>query len=231
VVSRFVSGKRVLEVGCGAGLGLNYISRGAASVTAGDLSLDNLKYAGRRSGGKVDVVRFDAHHMPFEDGCFDVVAALQVIPCLDVDRFLDECRRVLKKGGILVIDLPNRDRPYFSPSSLSRGYLSAPDLFDALDSHGFDARVYGAFPVPEGAAWSLWQKARNIAGKTLNLLPAGKRLKAFLAGAASGADMTLGDDIGRYIDGGILEGVDICPVSHLEPNDDYQILCAISQAR
>ncbi len=231
VVSRFTSGKQVLEVGCGAGLGLNYLSRYAARVTGGDTSAENLAYAKQNSNEKVELACFDAHNLPFKDSCFDVVAALQVIFYLDVDRFLDECRRVLKKGGTLIVNLPNKDRPYFRPSPLGRNYFSVPELFSALDRHNFDAEVFGAFPVPESTTWSVWQKARTIAGKTLNLLPKGQWIKAHLASATSGADTILGSDVGKYIDSGILEGVDILPISPEEPNHDYQILYAISKAR
>lgn len=231
VISRYIPGKTILEVGCGAGLGLNYLSRYAASVTAGDISAENLLHARKNSNNKVQLDCFDAHNMPFSDGLFDVVAAMQVILYLDIDRFLKECKRVLKKGGTLIINLPNKDRPYFRPSRLSKNYFSAPELYAALDRHSFDTELFGAFPVPESATWSVWQKARIAAGKALNLIPGGKRIKGRLAGAISGADTVLKSDIGQHIDDGILEGIDIVPISHDIPNHGYQILYAVSRLR
>jgi SAM-dependent methyltransferase len=231
VASRSARDKQVLEVGCGAGLGLNYLSRYAASVTAGDIATENLEYAKKYVNDRVELVCFDAHELPFDDDSFDVVAAMQVIFYLDTDRLLDECHRVLKNGGTLIVNLPNRERPYFRPSPLAKSYHSAAELLDALSSHGFNAEIFGAFPVPESTKWSAWQRARIIAGKVLNLLPGGKRVKSSLASATSGADTILGNDIGQYIDDGILEGMDIIPISHQETNHDYQILYAISKAR
>ena len=46
--------------------------------------------------------------LPFRDGSFDVVCAIQIIEHLsETDRFLKEVHRVLKPGGYLVISTPN----------------------------------------------------------------------------------------------------------------------------
>ncbi|GAH94229.1 unnamed protein product, partial [marine sediment metagenome] len=43
------------------------------------------------------------------DHCFDVVICVASIIYLDVPAFLQECRRVLKKGGVFVLNTPNKD--------------------------------------------------------------------------------------------------------------------------
>lgn len=54
-------------------------------------------------------VRGDAHEMPFKNRCFDVLIAGEVIEHLyDPERFLRECKRLLQKGGILIVTTPNR---------------------------------------------------------------------------------------------------------------------------
>ncbi len=231
VISQFVSGRQVLEVGCGPGLGLGYLTRSANRVIGGDITVDHLRYAQEHCKGRIELVRLDAHKLPFKNSYFDVVAAMQVVLYLDIDVFLGECRRVLKEGGTLIINLPNKDRPYFRPSPLSRNYFSAPELFAALDSHGFDAEIFGAFPVPAQPAWSVWQKARIITGKALNLAPKGKWIKARLVNLTSRADVILKEEVGEDIDSGIVENIQLTPIHADSPDHRYQILYAIARAR
>ena len=47
----------------------------------------------------------DAHNLPFENGSFDVVTALQCWVYFDKEKLLPELRRILKKDGSLYIML------------------------------------------------------------------------------------------------------------------------------
>jgi SAM-dependent methyltransferase len=54
-------------------------------------------------GSRVNVVG-DAHHLPFSANCFDVVLLAEVLEHLVApQQALDECRRVLRPGGRLVL--------------------------------------------------------------------------------------------------------------------------------
>jgi 2-polyprenyl-3-methyl-5-hydroxy-6-metoxy-1,4-benzoquinol methylase len=49
-----------------------------------------------------------AESLPFEDASMDTVFALEVLEhMVDTDRFLDECRRILKPSGWLILSTPN----------------------------------------------------------------------------------------------------------------------------
>ena len=171
---QFIREKQVLEVGCGAGLGLGYLAKRAKKVVAGDYAEDNLRYAQRHYRGRVELVSLDAHELPFKDDCFDVVVAVEVIQYLHLAEFLDECHRVLKNSGVLVLCIPNKDRPNFRPSRLSYKYYSVPELFVLLNHHHFDAELFGAFPVPRGTTKLIHHRFRTtmiaVGAKVLNLL-------------------------------------------------------------
>ena len=48
--------------------------------------------------------------LPFPDGAFDVVVALEVIEhLLDPDEFLEECKRILAPGGSIILSTPRLD--------------------------------------------------------------------------------------------------------------------------
>lgn len=101
-----VSG-RVLDVACGAGYGTALL--GAVGL---DLSADALRRARRETGR---LVRGDALRLPF-GGNFDAVVSFETVEHVDdPERFVEECRRVLRPGGRLLISTPNRE--LWSPRS------------------------------------------------------------------------------------------------------------------
>ena len=94
---------RVLDVGCGAGNMIHHLSR-YGSVLGIDNNPIPLGIAHQRG---YDARRASAEDMPFEDGSFDLVAALDVIEHCDDDvQILEECYRVCADGGLIAITVP-----------------------------------------------------------------------------------------------------------------------------
>jgi SAM-dependent methyltransferase len=106
------SGKRVLEVGCGGGTDLVRFAKGGAVATGVDLSssaIDLARANVAQQGLSADLREADGEHLPFPDDAFDVVYAHGVVQYTADDRALvDECRRVLKPGGMAVFQVYNR---------------------------------------------------------------------------------------------------------------------------
>jgi ubiquinone/menaquinone biosynthesis C-methylase UbiE len=105
-------GKRVLEVGCGAGTDLVRFAKGGAIVTGVDLSSSAIALARKnfeQQGLSADLREADGEHLPFADGSFDLVYAHGVIQYTpDTERIVEECRRVLTPGGEAVFQAYNR---------------------------------------------------------------------------------------------------------------------------
>jgi SAM-dependent methyltransferase len=105
-------GKRVLDVGCGAGTDLVRFARGGALVTGVDLSSSAVALAKRNvelQGLQADLREADGAHLPFPDGSFDLVFAHGVVQYAADDRALvEECRRVLTPGGEAIFQVYNR---------------------------------------------------------------------------------------------------------------------------
>src|SRR5689334_3973277 len=101
----------VLEVGCGMGEGLNFLTRLVDPARA--VGLDISRAAVRRAnailarGDRLTYVEGDAEQLPFEDGEFDLVINVESSHNYpDVERFFGEVARVLKPGGhFSVIDV------------------------------------------------------------------------------------------------------------------------------
>lgn len=107
LLRRYLSKKKdlkILDAGCGSGAALNYLSA-FGDVIGVDLSDDALAYA--RKKGKVK--KADLSSLPFKDGSFDVVFCMQVLYHMwvkDEKKVLSEFHRVLKNGGILLLQEP-----------------------------------------------------------------------------------------------------------------------------
>ncbi len=64
---KYYAGKDVLEVACGTGQGLGYLSKLAKSFTAGDYSEEILKIAQAYYGDRISLRQFDAQNMPYAE--------------------------------------------------------------------------------------------------------------------------------------------------------------------
>jgi SAM-dependent methyltransferase len=86
--------RRALDVGTGTGLGALEIAKRhpGAEIVGVDVSPAMLEKARRLAPG-IEFVEGDASALPFDDGEFDLVAHVNMIP------FLDETARVLRPGG------------------------------------------------------------------------------------------------------------------------------------
>jgi SAM-dependent methyltransferase len=102
------SGGPVLDVGCGGGLFLGVLQQRGARV----LGLDNSEEAARAAWEQngVTVVLGDLLRAPFAKGSFGVVTMFHVLEHLpDPGGFLRAARELLKRGGRLVVQVPNID--------------------------------------------------------------------------------------------------------------------------
>lgn len=98
---------RVLDAGCGTGGGMARWSRTLGIRCFGiDLASEALVHC--RARGARLIARAPVEHLPFPDGVFDAAVSLDVL-CLegvDEERTLAELRRVLRGGGLLILNLP-----------------------------------------------------------------------------------------------------------------------------
>jgi SAM-dependent methyltransferase len=104
-----VTGRRILDAGCGSGPLFKALRDRGAIVTGIDTSTGMLEVARRRLGDGADLQVADlGSPLPFPDGGFDDVIASLVLHYLeDWGPALGELRRVLTPGGRLIVAVPH----------------------------------------------------------------------------------------------------------------------------
>jgi SAM-dependent methyltransferase len=101
-----ISGKEVLEVGCGRGGGSAFVFErfSPSAMTGMDLARTAIERCRRRYGRPgLTFLTGDAQELPFAAESFDAVVNVESSHCYpDVGRFLGEVARVLRPGGLLL---------------------------------------------------------------------------------------------------------------------------------
>jgi ubiquinone/menaquinone biosynthesis C-methylase UbiE len=225
--SEFCKNKDVLEVACGAGLGVGYLASSARRVVAGDIDKKNLEIARRtyQDRKNIEIRSLDANSLPFGDKSFDVVILYEAIYYLNhPEKCVNEARRVLREGGIFIICTVNKDWSDFNPSPYSHRYFSAPELVEFLRDNGFEAELFGDSPVNSGSGKNKILSIIKRAAVRLRLIPKtmkGKeRLKRLFFGELNPLPSEITDGMAEYVR----------PVSvrHDTRNTQYKVLFAVS---
>jgi 2-polyprenyl-6-hydroxyphenyl methylase/3-demethylubiquinone-9 3-methyltransferase len=118
---------RIIDVGCGAGLVTESISRLGGAVIGIDAAERNVLVAARHARLTGALVQY-RHALPeelVEQGCtFDAVISLEVVEHVaDLPAFLEALVRLVKPGGILVIGTLNRTIRSFVKAIVGAEYV------------------------------------------------------------------------------------------------------------
>lgn len=95
---------RILDLACATGMSFRFLAD-YGSIRGIDISEETIRLCGQR--GIDRIVRGDALSLPFTDGGFDVVLALDAFEHFEDDAAaMAEVHRVLRPGGLLVATVP-----------------------------------------------------------------------------------------------------------------------------
>jgi len=166
---------RVLEVGIGSGLNLQFYDRDQVVQLLGVDPADQMhSLAQRRSrkfGMPVELLKVSAEELPLDSGTIDTVVCTYTLCTVpDPHAALSEMRRVLKPGGRLlfaehglapdqkVAKWQARLQPYWA--RVAGGCQLNRDIPELLSSAGFNADFEAAYIAwPKSLAYNFWGKA------------------------------------------------------------------------
>ena len=121
-----LSGLRVLDIGCGAGLLCEPLTRLGAQMIGVDPSASNIaaaKLHADRGHLSIDyrcttIEEMDSHER------FDIVLAMEVVEHVaDIGMFLSRCASMLKPGGMMVVSTLNRTWKSFALAIVGAEYI------------------------------------------------------------------------------------------------------------
>ncbi len=146
LLDKFAAG-RILDVGCGNGFHLAYLSNKKQSGLFGiDVSFGMLKEAAKNLS--LGLTCSSAEHLPFPDGRFDTaLCMLMVLNMCDCGAALREIARVLRKGGRAIFSVAsiwdNDGKPVKNTRienfRLKLKLFEKKDLDEALEAAGLKA--------------------------------------------------------------------------------------------
>jgi SAM-dependent methyltransferase len=114
-----LSGRRVLDVGCGVGMYAAAFLRETPHVFGIEVECERALEARERAAGVVQAV---GEYLPFPDAAFDVVFSHEVLEHVADDRAcVAEMVRVTRAGGRIVVFVPNRRYPFETHGVFWRG--------------------------------------------------------------------------------------------------------------
>jgi 2-polyprenyl-6-hydroxyphenyl methylase/3-demethylubiquinone-9 3-methyltransferase len=121
-----MSGLRLLDIGCGAGLLCEPMARLGAEVVGVDPSATNIAAAKLHAGKSHVVVDYRCGTVEGLDARerFDVVLAMEVVEHVaDLGLFLDRCASLMKPDGLMVVATLNRTWKSFALAIVGAEYV------------------------------------------------------------------------------------------------------------
>lgn len=162
LAERYVEGKSIIDLGCGAGYGTYSLSALAREALGVDLSREAIDYAAWSY--RAPNLRYetgDVTSLPYEAGSFEVAVSFEVIEHLERPEALaEEAKRLTGDSGVFVTSTPDKqtysnDRNWINPHHLKEMY--PPEFRGILERHFEHVRIYrqgvlaGSFIYPEGS--------------------------------------------------------------------------------
>jgi ubiquinone/menaquinone biosynthesis C-methylase UbiE len=183
--SRSGEGKLLVDLGCSWGRWTIAAARAGFSPIGMDVHIDALAAGNRVSkqlGASAEFICADVQHLPFRPGSIDYVFSYSVLQHLEkkkVGQIFKEVFRVLKPGGICLIQLPNVFGLYSILQQVKRGFRGA---------------RLGTFDMRYWSRSEIWQSMKEAGMQSLVI-----RADGFFTQNAQVSDLDLLSTVGRLI--------------------------------
>jgi SAM-dependent methyltransferase len=140
--------RRILDLGCGTGTMLKYLSRYGRAQGA-DADEGAVQFCHERGVHDVQqIAEMPDVPLPFEDNTFDLVTALDVVEHIEDDRgALRELYRVIRPGGMLMISVPAYKFLWGAQDEIShhKRRYTTPEIRERMRDAGFKVRRLSYF--------------------------------------------------------------------------------------
>lgn len=146
IKEQYPDGGSILDIGCYSGVFINKMSTAGYKCCGTDVHKELMS---KLNTPDHSFIFAPTHQLPFEDGSFDIVTAFDVLEhVMQLSKTLSEMDRVCKKGGLVIINLPQMTDGYkdeafehvrmFGTDDITRlwGDRDGYRLLESRDEHG-----------------------------------------------------------------------------------------------
>jgi SAM-dependent methyltransferase len=140
----YLKNKKVLEIGCGFGIGARLINEQSSLYRGIDISKSNI-YQAKKNNNRIrncfkELSAYQINRLGIK---FDVIICLATIYYLDFDKFLKSIFDVLKKNGLLIFDTTNANMPGLNKDWDSQTkYYQILEMQKNLVKYNFTKNIY-----------------------------------------------------------------------------------------
>ncbi len=125
-IKRYKEHGALLDIGCSIGLFLKIARQNGFATTGVELNTDCADFG--RKHFNIDIYSKRIEDLSFPEETFDVITIFDVLEHIpDMDRFLLELGRILKKDGLLMLQSPNIDSFMARLTKTKWNWLTPPD--------------------------------------------------------------------------------------------------------
>jgi 2-polyprenyl-3-methyl-5-hydroxy-6-metoxy-1,4-benzoquinol methylase len=138
--------KKVLDLGCGEGYGVSYLSKYSTKITGVDYDADSMKAARRKyKAANTEFITRDIINDKLPTG-YDSVVSYQTIEHFeDVDAYLKQVDSSLKKNGVFLVSTPNKDIVSYVFNPFHYHEFTVSSLENKLKKYFKKVEIYGVF--------------------------------------------------------------------------------------
>ena len=109
----FTDNKSILEIGCGFGLGFEYLYQNSKDYIGTDINEEQINLAKKNSKYENKFLMLKLKDIKKLNQKFDIIICLATVYYLDINEFLDVSKKILNQNGQIIFDMSNKDMPGF----------------------------------------------------------------------------------------------------------------------
>ena len=118
---------KILDIGCGGGLLCEPLNRLGATITGIDASNNNIEVAklhSKEMNLNIEYIHAAPENLDLKNNAYDAVLCMEVVEHLkDVNLFIENCSKLIKKNGIMFIATINKNLKSYIFAILGAEYV------------------------------------------------------------------------------------------------------------
>jgi len=165
--SKFVKNKKVLDLACGEGYGVEIISKSAKSVIGIEIDKKTTMHAKKKYRAKnIKFITSSITEIPIPGKhLFDVIVCFEAIEHIkEQKKILQEVKRLIKKNGLFIISTPNKKVYRYEEKNSNPFHekeLSISEFRNLLKSFFSNVQIYGQKASTSSNIWPLSLKDKK----------------------------------------------------------------------